>query len=176
MNKYKHTISGFTLIELMVTLSIAVILLTVAIPSFNSMLRGNRAVTQANELVSGLYLARSEAAKRGIRVSVCPRTNPVSGTESCSGNNDWSGGWLVFTDAAGTAGDFDGADLLLRVKGTLDGNPSFTSTKNNVQYKSTGSVTATLSFTLKPYGCSANQQRNIAVSATGRAAVKSESC
>ena len=62
--------SGFTLIELMITLAIASILLSVGIPSFQSIFEINRLATQANELVGAVNLARSEAIKRGQDVTV----------------------------------------------------------------------------------------------------------
>ena len=58
--------SGFTLVELMITLAIAGILVAVGIPSFNSTISSNRLTSYANELVTALNLARSEAVKRGM--------------------------------------------------------------------------------------------------------------
>jgi prepilin-type N-terminal cleavage/methylation domain-containing protein len=57
--------NGFTLIELLVTLAIAAILLTTAIPSFREIIRNNQLTTQANNLVTALHLARSEAVNGG---------------------------------------------------------------------------------------------------------------
>lgn len=79
-------ITGFTLIELMVTLLVASILLTIGVPSFLETIRRSRTISQANELVTALNLARSEAVKRGIQVTIL-RT----GTE-------WEDGWQVFVD------------------------------------------------------------------------------
>ena len=87
---------GFTLIELMITLVLAAIILTLAVPGFQDIIRNNRAATQANELVTALGLARSEAVKRGARVSLCPSTDQAS----CTGGADWSNGWIVFLDTA----------------------------------------------------------------------------
>ena len=65
--------SGFTLIELMVTIAIAAILLGIAIPSFTETIASNRLTTNANALVTALNFARSEAVKRGIQVTVQER-------------------------------------------------------------------------------------------------------
>ena len=54
---------GLTLIELMVTMAVMVILAAVAVPNFQEHLRDNRGITQINELVSAMNLARSEATK-----------------------------------------------------------------------------------------------------------------
>ncbi|MEY3758747.1 MAG: hypothetical protein RIR39_238, partial [Pseudomonadota bacterium] len=75
--------------ELMVTISIAGILLGVAIPSFTSIISSNRLTTYANELVTALNLARSEAVKRGVQVIVMRKG--VTGSE-------WKSGWDVFVD------------------------------------------------------------------------------
>lgn len=85
--------SGFTLIELIVTISIAAIFMSMAIPSFIGTIGRNRLTTNANELVTSLNLARSEAVKRGVQVTI--RRN--GGTNSL-----WEGGWDVFVDVAGT--------------------------------------------------------------------------
>jgi type IV fimbrial biogenesis protein FimT len=77
---------GFTLVELMTTVSIAAILLGVAIPNFTSIITNNRMTAHTNELVTALNLARSEAIKRGQQVVV-----RKSGT-------NWEDGWQVFVD------------------------------------------------------------------------------
>lgn len=78
--------SGFTLVELMITLAIAGILVAVGIPSFNSAISDSRLTSYANELVAALNLARSEAIKRGQQVVV-----RKTGAE-------WENGWQVFAD------------------------------------------------------------------------------
>ena len=168
--------AGFTLIELLVTLSVGAIILSIAVPSFGTMLRSNRTATQANSMLASLNLARSESAKRGVRASVCPRKQPATDPETCAGNTDWSGGWLVFTDATGTRGTFDGTDSLLRISGALNASPTFTATAASVQYRPTGAVDTSVTFTLTPNGCKNKERRTIKVGATGRAAVDSAAC
>jgi type IV fimbrial biogenesis protein FimT len=111
---------GFTLIELIITVVIVVILLTVGVPSFQEMMRNNRAATQANEFLTALNFARSEAVKRGRNVSLCPSTDQAS----CSGT-DWSGGWIAFVNPNGDA-TVDTGEVILRVWEALSGNPTFT--------------------------------------------------
>ena len=98
-------VKGFTLIELMMTLSIAAILLTVAVPSYITFTQNSRITAQTNKVITAVSLARGEASKRGTRVVLC-RSNEVGQADpDCSGNSgtakDWSNGWLVF--AVGTA-------------------------------------------------------------------------
>ena len=110
-------ISGFTLTELMITLAVAIILLAVGIPAFNSMVANNSAAAQVNEIVTALQLARSEAAKRGLRVSLCSKGDPDPTDLSCGQGDEWVNGWLVFTDAGGNAGSYEpgAGDELLRL-------------------------------------------------------------
>jgi type IV fimbrial biogenesis protein FimT len=80
---------GFTLIELMVVLSIIGILTSLALPSFESFIRKQESSGQINHLYTSLYLARSEAVKRNQTVTICK-----SSTKSHCGG-DWSDGWLM---------------------------------------------------------------------------------
>lgn len=80
---------GFTLIELMITLAVAAILAAIAAPSFTQMLRDHRITTRANDFLGELQLARSEAIRRGVQITMLSD----SGTASV-----WDGGWTIFTD------------------------------------------------------------------------------
>lgn len=86
---------GFTLIELMITISIAAILLAVGIPSMRDMIQQNRLTGNVNEFVAANMLARSEAIKRGSPVTLCRAVNAESGSDACAAAGDWNTGWLV---------------------------------------------------------------------------------
>ena len=113
--------SGFTLIELMITLAIVAILLTVGVPSLTAFMQGNRLISSTNELVSALHVARSEAIKLNVRVSVCESSDGAN----CSTTGNWENGWIVFIDGYGaTPGDLQNTgspcagmntDCLLRI-------------------------------------------------------------
>ena len=108
--------AGFTLIELMVTVSILALLLAIAVPSFQNFLLTNRLATATNELVSALAVARSEAVKRATRVTLCKSVNPHAATPTCTSGAGatWQNGWIVFVDG-GISGTIDGADEILRI-------------------------------------------------------------
>ena len=120
----KH--SGFTLIELMVTLSIVSILLTVGLPSLKTFMQGNQLIASTNELVSALHLARTEAIKLDTSVTICESTNGTSCTGP--GTDNWEDGWIVFVDADGNLEGTGapcaalGTDCLLRVHDAFTDN------------------------------------------------------
>jgi len=86
--------AGFTLLELMTALLVVAIVLSAGVPSYLSVVRNNRAATNANELVSALTIARSEAVRRSDRVSICRSADGAA----CGGT--WQDGWIVFVDGA----------------------------------------------------------------------------
>ena len=90
--------SGLTLIELMVAVAVLAILLSIGIPSFQSLVAQNRATSAANELQSTLQFARSTAIAQARPVTVCAATNFTGGTPTCiTGTTavNWNGGWIV---------------------------------------------------------------------------------
>lgn len=139
--------SGFTLIELIITLAIAGILLGIAVPNFITFVQNSRLTSQANDLVTALNYARSEAIKRGVRTTVCSRATDAT----CAGSTTWDTGWLVFVDCnfdgvvdAGTCPDWDanGAaddEPVLLVRQPLDsGNTLRAAVRQRVTYQNTG--------------------------------------
>jgi len=83
---------GFNLLELLIAIAILGIITALAVPSFQSVSINSNLSTETNDLVSSLRLARSEAAKQGLNVTVCSAN---AGLTACSGSADWSTGWLV---------------------------------------------------------------------------------
>lgn len=99
--------SGFTLVELMITIVILAVLLGLGLPSFQGVMRSNRIATTTNELTASLSLARNEAIKRAQWAGVCPSS---AGT-ACDGA-DWASGWLVWADSNGDGALGAGEDVL----------------------------------------------------------------
>ncbi|MCW8923535.1 MAG: GspH/FimT family pseudopilin [Gammaproteobacteria bacterium] len=122
MKKY----SGYSLIELMVALAVAAILIGVGLPQMSVFFKGNRMVTNANDLLAGLHLARSEAIKRNSRVSICKSTNADAAMPTCAtGAEGWDEGWFVFVEGADNGneyGVYTGADgAILRINTGAEG-------------------------------------------------------
>ena len=82
---------GFTLVELMVVVTIVSVVLLLAVPGFSELTLSTRLRGYANEMVSSINMARSEAINRNGRWKVCISTN---GTD-CAGSGDWEQGWIV---------------------------------------------------------------------------------
>ncbi len=181
--------TGVTLIELLVTLSIAVILMAIAVPGFQDFFRRNRVDSAASEFVAALNYARSEAIRRGVRVSVCGSSNPSAASPTC-GDDKWAEGWVVFVDNShlpgNASGVFDeGQDEVLRVSGPLPGGGSFSGGGNFARAVSylasgisqgiksggtTGLANGTLTICKNSYG------RQIAINNTGRVSVNTHTC
>lgn len=126
--------SGFTLVELMITLSIAVILLTVGVPSFSTMIQNNRLTSNTNDLVSALNLARSEAVTRGVRVTVCKSSDQSTCDTSTTG---WEQGWIIFTDENNNAAynpSATPAETLLKVHEAMENQITATGNSNVANY------------------------------------------
>jgi len=109
----RRRIRGFTLIELLVVMAVAAILLNIAAPSFSSVMLNAKFAVRSNSLTQSVHFGRMEAVKRRHSVSMCARASNTA----CSTDNDWSKGWLVYTDSSsdGVLGVLDGTDTVLQV-------------------------------------------------------------
>jgi type IV fimbrial biogenesis protein FimT len=107
---------GYTLIELMSMLAVVSILVSIGLPMMNVFFDSNRMISNSNDLVAGLNIARSEAIKQQIRVTLCQSAD----TASCTGSGQWEDGWIVFQDPNGNA-TVDGGERILRLNAGVDG-------------------------------------------------------
>lgn len=134
--------TGFTLIELMLTLAILAILATMVIPALRGFAATNRMVSNTNELVTALTMARSEAVKRGAGVTVCKSANGTA----CSTTGGWTQGWIVFVDLD-SDGAVDAADTVLQVWQAVTGDLTISAdaaATNRVTFNNRGLVATLL--------------------------------
>jgi type IV fimbrial biogenesis protein FimT len=87
---------GFSLIELTVVIAIAGVILAMGAPTFQAFRLNNRLTNAANDALSGIVRARTEAIKRQTSVSVCASANPGAATPACT--DGATQGFLVFVD------------------------------------------------------------------------------
>lgn len=128
--------SGFTLIELMVAIAVAAIILTVGIPSFISTINGARITSATNDFLVELAYARTEAIRRGQRITMCASANANAANPACNGG-PWTTGWLMFEDLNRNAA-LDAGETILRRHEALP---------NNLTIIGNGNVTSFVSYT-----------------------------
>lgn len=166
---------GFTLIELMVTISIAAILLMTAIPSVTSFVRNAELTSFSNTLLSSINAARGEAMKRGMYAMVVPTDGA-----------NWDSGWKVFIDMDRSQ-NYSAADLTISAQVgkpsyfTITGNGTSAGTAPYIMYDASGySRTTTGGFGASTFEIQRNdvtgaellsRTRRLKIASTGRARI-----
>lgn len=161
--------AGFTMIELLVTVSIVGILAALSLPSFLNTVESMTTNSQAKTLLTTLNLARSEAIRRGANIGICATDDGAD----CAAD-EWASGWMVFQDnnddADGLAGSVDAGDEIIRVYENLAGNNTMTFTVDLFEYDSQGfnATGALQTILICPASNNAENARSIEISAAGR--------
>ncbi len=161
--------SGFTLIEMLVTVAVAAVLLGVAVPNFADFIANNRARTELQSLVMSLQFARSEAVKRGQLVQV----------SSLDGSN-WHAGWRVWLDANGD-GSFDAGEELrdgqaFNSAATLVAGNSVGALAFNSQGAVELAAGESISFAYRSNPSKCSRDRNARLTQVGHVSVSALSC
>lgn len=107
----KATQNGFTLYELLTTLLIVGVVLSLGIPNMQSFRQNSRMTATANDLHSSFHLARSEASRSKTNITICASANSMTAAPTCGGQLE--AGWIVFEDRNGDIA-VNGADAVLR--------------------------------------------------------------
>ncbi|WP_295763463.1 GspH/FimT family pseudopilin [Undibacterium sp.] len=145
--------AGFTLIELMMTLSIAAVLLAIGVPSMRDLIRDARLSSQADLLLRSINAARMDAIKQRSNFKVCPAATPNSATACSTLATDWTNGWILI----------NGTTISQRLLGKS--GVTITSAATAVEFGATlGTPTAASSFVLCVSG---RKQQTVNVSASG---------
>lgn len=167
---------AFTLIELMVTMSVLAVIIGMAVPSFSGIVANNRSASLGEELNSVLNVARSEALKRSNRVSICASSDGIS----CLAAGKWNKGWLVFVDTAlSDTAPTPIIGTIIKYKSDLPDSATVTATSNETDIKFmrfTGSGILAKSnssdiyprvFSIKTTGCNGDAARQLSVGLSG---------
>jgi type IV fimbrial biogenesis protein FimT len=127
---------GFTLLEMMTAIAVLGVVLGLAVPGLSRFIDASTLSGSARDFVVDLQLARSEAALRARRVTVCTSTDMTS----CA-NSGWGDGRLIFIDG-GAVGTLDAGDEILSQTEGLDTSVTTASTgiaaANFVSFAQTG--------------------------------------
>lgn len=87
---------GFTMMELLVAVSIAAVLFAIGVPMYRNASLGARLSAAANNLLASVQLARSEAIKRNVQVTLCTSSDGAT----CAAGGGWEQGWIVVDTVA----------------------------------------------------------------------------
>ena len=90
---------GFTIYELLITMLVIGIILSIGVPSFSEFTQNSRISATANDLHSSFQLARSEAARSKANITICASANSMAAGAACGGTFD--DGWIIFVDLNG---------------------------------------------------------------------------
>lgn len=104
--------SGFTLYELMITITIIGIVLAVGIPNLSEFTQNSRLTSASNDLLSSFQLARSEAARAKTNITICASNNSLDAAANCGGT--FNDGWIIFVDTDGDLNRAGAGENVLR--------------------------------------------------------------
>ncbi|MEL7449666.1 MAG: GspH/FimT family pseudopilin [Pseudomonadota bacterium] len=155
--------NGVTLFDLLVGITVASVLLAVAIPSFQGLVLDARRTTRVNEFVTAVHLAKSEAHKQHANVVICKAPN----AQNCESGATWGDGWIVFVNTdRDRPPRVDEGERILRRTAPL-GHGSATANRDAFVFRAYGvsSTNGTLTFCDRRGSSAA---RAVIVSSTGR--------
>jgi type IV fimbrial biogenesis protein FimT len=155
----------------MVTIMLIAVLLGIAVPSFRNFIQNNRLTTHANDFITSMNYARSEAVKRGVSVQV----TATVGTDT---NDEWGPGWSIWIDADGDstldAGEEIGVVAGFDDQTTLNSLADIT----EYQYIADGTLTCAVGGNLDLCDGSRGGEtgRQISIAVSGRVSVANITC
>ncbi len=169
--------SGFTIVELLMTLTVASVIMALAVPSFRDFIKNSRMSGASNDLLASLQLARTEAIKRRHSVAICPSANPTDDVPVCTASFNGNG-WVVWDDTD-TDAAIDAGEAVLRRHDVLHSSLTTFESTNVVTYQLSGFLSVNQPNFVLLCDDRANGQlgnsyfkRVIAISKTGRASVR----
>ena len=154
---------GYSLYELLMTLGLVAVLMSVGVPSLGALAADKRLRVEVDALFHAIYLAKTESIARRRVVSICPSSDG----QYCDPGYDWSVGWIVFVNK-GLRKSLERADdeVLLRHHQVSE-TSRITSNRQGFSLRSTDlrATNGTLIFCDR---ASRTESRAVVVSYTGR--------
>ncbi len=162
---------GFTLIELMITVTIAGVILTLALPAFNQFLQNNRTTSQVNDFIAVMSLARSEAIGRNRQVQII------------ANGGVWTDGWIIMADVDRNESFGDADDQLIQSYEAMD-RATLTSAVTEITFRSNGLIIPEdpdnpndpVLMNLVAANCEGENDRLIEISMTGKVNITRNTC
>ena len=171
--------TGFTLLELMLVVTIAGLLLGFGVPAMGNFFRNARITGAANDVMGALHFARSEAIKRRVPVTLCTSADPLNNNPVCAASAFLTG-WIAFVDP-NQNGQRDAAEVVLLQREPMPGAITARSSANpfRVTYLMNGFALNVNAAQLvlcdergnTPTGGELSSARGIRIAVTGRAGV-----
>ncbi|MFK3649361.1 GspH/FimT family pseudopilin [Lysobacter enzymogenes] len=166
---------GFTLLELLITISVAAVLLSLALPNFRQALRSNRVSTSTNEYLGALTLARTEARVTLFGGNVCASKDG----SKCEGS--WSDGVMVWSNTnRNETAESDEIRRFVRGGPNLQVAVTSRNAATSFQFDQRGRIKdgAQRTFAIQPVDCpaGADLRREIVVAPTGMIRMERKSC
>lgn len=149
---------GFTIVELMVVVTLAAVLMTLAVPSFREVGLSGQLRSASNDLIVSTRLARSEAIKQNAVVRLC-----VSSNGTTCGSGGWQQGWIIVRS---------GTVLQRHASSPAGIRLAEKNGRTSLDFQPTGLGATTASITVcRAAPLPGNQERVVTVDASGRARV-----
>ena len=86
--------NGFSLYELVITMGLFALILTLGVPSFGAIVANHRLRVEVDKLFHAIHHARKASVTRRRVVTICPTVNG----RDCGESADWSTGWMMFVN------------------------------------------------------------------------------
>jgi Tfp pilus assembly protein FimT len=153
-------VRGFTLLELIIVLIISMLLVTIGIPGFQTMIQNNRLSSVAASIQNHLLFARSQSVSLINYVTVCPLE-----ANKCTSN--WINGLDVFIDS-NQSKTYDTGEVLLKSGGRFNANDTLYFPTSAVTYTPDGQITGN---SAEFHYCSGDGRIGVSIAYSGRAKI-----
>ncbi len=118
MSKTKQ--QGFTIYELLITMLMIGVILSIGVPSMSGFMQNSRITGTTNDLHASFYLARSEAARSKSNITICSSANSMDAAAACGGT--FNDGWIIFVDLNGDLARGGAEENVLRAHPAIPDN------------------------------------------------------